>query len=314
MKIFENTFFKFFLALIIIFIFLFTACNVQETISIPETVLFSTPSPIDLVISSPIVVDLSELLQNEEPVPPLVDSPAEKEDVIPKTPVENDQEKDPVKKILTPEIVAPESTPVLKKKSGKKNHTNSETEETSVEMAASPVPKSSNSQVITPVPNPSSPDEEPISENPPVSPDPVNITPNPTPTSSLTLVSGRYTHEDLELASRVAYLESGSFEGRKAVLNVIFNRCRSSDFGGGTTSVRDEVFRKNQFSVVKSDSFDSVSVPESLLSAANDIFNKENTVLPDNILFFRSSRKGEEWDSKVFYKTIGGNSFFSRES
>ena len=123
--------------------------------------------------------------------------------------------------------------------------------------------------------------------------------------------SGDYSTDDLLLACKVAYLEAGNTDGRKAVLNVIYNRCISSKFGGGKTTIEEEVFRKSQFSVVNNSKFSDLTISDELLDYANDIFNNKHNVIPENVLFFRSSKKGNEWGNKVFYETIGGNSFFT---
>ena len=96
-----------------------------------------------------------------------------------------------------------------------------------------------------------------------------------------------------------------------AVLSVIFNRCNSSAFGGGKTDIRTEVYRKNQFSVVKRDDFLTASVPSSLVDAAKRVFTQGGSVLPENVVFFRVASKGTEWGDKIYYDTIGGNCFFA---
>ena len=127
----------------------------------------------------------------------------------------------------------------------------------------------------------------------------------PSPTADPVTVS------EHELAARVAFFESGSEEGRMAVLSVIFNRCNSSAFGGGKTDIRTEVYRKNQFSVVKRDDFLTASVPSSLVDAAKRVFTQGGSVLPENVVFFRVASKGTEWGDKIYYDTIGGNCFFA---
>ncbi|MCR5073147.1 MAG: cell wall hydrolase [Clostridiales bacterium] len=127
----------------------------------------------------------------------------------------------------------------------------------------------------------------------------------PSPTAEPVTVS------EHELAARVAFFESGSEEGRMAVLSVIYNRCNSSAFGGGKTDIRTEVYRKNQFSVVKRDDFLTASVPSSLVDAAKRVFTQGGSVLPENVVFFRVASKGTEWGDKIYYDTIGGNCFFA---
>ena len=144
-----------------------------------------------------------------------------------------------------------------------------------------------------------------IELNPVTTPTSTPATPGPTQTAEPSTVS------EHELASRVAFFESGSEEGRMAVLSIIYNRCNSSAFGGGKTDIRTEVYRKNQFSVVKRDDFLTASVPSSLIEAAKRVFTQGASVLPENVVFFRVASKGTEWGDKIYYDTIGGNCFFA---
>ena len=117
---------------------------------------------------------------------------------------------------------------------------------------------------------------------------------------------------ELVLAAKVAYLEArGKGEAAyRAVLSVIYNRCKSSRFGGGETSITTEVYRKSQFSVVNGSSFESTEPPAEIVEYARDVFVNGNTNVPAGVLFFRAERLGESWGDKTFYQTIGGNSFF----
>lgn len=128
--------------------------------------------------------------------------------------------------------------------------------------------------------------------------------PDPTPAEGL--------EAELVLAAKVAYLEArGKGEAAyRAVLSVIYNRCKSSRFGGGETSITTEVYRKSQFSVVNGSSFKSTEPPAEIVEYARDVFVNGNTNVPAGVLFFRAERLGESWGDKTFYQTIGGNSFF----
>ena len=123
-------------------------------------------------------------------------------------------------------------------------------------------------------------------------------------------VSGSYSYEDLELAARVAYFETGNSDGYKAVLSVIYNRCMSEKFGGKKTSIPTEVYRSSQFSVVKNSKFESTTAPDKIIEYANDVFNRGKTTVPETVLFFRAASRGTEWGDKIYYDTIGGNAFF----
>ena len=128
--------------------------------------------------------------------------------------------------------------------------------------------------------------------------------PDPTPAEGL--------EAELVLAAKVAYLEArGKGEAAyRAVLSVIYNRCKSSRFGGGETSITTEIYRKSQFSVVNGSSFESTEPPAEIVEYARDVFVNGNTNVPAGVLFFRAERLGESWGDKTFYQTIGGNSFF----
>lgn len=128
--------------------------------------------------------------------------------------------------------------------------------------------------------------------------------PDPTPAEGL--------EAELVLAAKVAYLEArGKGEAAyRAVLSVIYNRCKSSRFGGGETSITTEVYRKSQFSVVNGSSFESTEPPAEIVEYARNVFVNGNTNVPAGVLFFRAERLGESWGDKTFYQTIGGNSFF----
>ena len=118
--------------------------------------------------------------------------------------------------------------------------------------------------------------------------------------------------DDLVLAARVAYLEAGvrNEHAYRAVLCVLFNRCVATRFGGETTDIATEAYRKGQFSVIHHKNFKKLEPPEEIVDAARDIFVYGNLDLPENILFFCAERLGKSWGGRRFYKNIGGNLFF----
>ena len=120
------------------------------------------------------------------------------------------------------------------------------------------------------------------------------------------------TEKDLILAARVAYLEAGdrSEAAYRAVLCVIYNRCMAPRFGGGVTEISEEVYRKNQFSVIHNKRFSKIEPPEAIVEAARDIFVYGNLDLPEDVLFFCASRLGRHFGGRKFYQDIGGNLFF----
>ena len=120
------------------------------------------------------------------------------------------------------------------------------------------------------------------------------------------------TEADLIRAARVAYLEAGAKNeaAYRAVLCVLYNRCIATRFGGGVTTISEEVYRKSQFSVIHNKRFKTLEPPEEIVEAARDIFVYGNLDLPENVLFFCAARLGKHFGGRRFYKNIGGNLFF----
>ena len=134
--------------------------------------------------------------------------------------------------------------------------------------------------------------------------------PTPVPTSSQTVpsVSGSYSGEDILLAARVAYFESGrTEEGYRAVLCVVLNRVESSRW---PDTVYDVVFQKYQFTVVGRSDFLTKTIPDSVIGYANDVFNNGNRILPTYVMSFRSATTDKVWGTRTFYDTYGGNDFY----
>jgi len=144
-----------------------------------------------------------------------------------------------------------------------------------------------------------------------ITPAPTNApTATPVQTSSQQppSVSGTYSGEDVLLAARVAYFESGKSEdGYRAVVCVILNRVESSRW---PNSVYDVVFQKSQFSVVGRSDFLTKTIPDSVIGYANDVLNGGNRLLPTNVMSFRSATTEKVWGSRTYYATYGGNDFY----
>ena len=257
----------------------------------------------------------------EETAPSAADPQAEKENP------QETQDNDPADALQQQENGVPDSaTPVPEPlTTASSNDVPDPTQTPKQKQTPSPAPKPTRTPKPTPSPTPKptrtpkpTPDQD--SGSVPVTvreetPAP-EIELNPVATQTATPAAPSPTAEPVtvsehELAARVAFFESGSEEGRMAVLSVIFNRCNSSAFGGGKTDIRTEVYRKNQFSVVKRDDFLTASVPSSLVDAAKRVFTQGGSVLPENVVFFRVASKGTEWGDKIYYDTIGGNCFFA---
>jgi len=150
-----------------------------------------------------------------------------------------------------------------------------------------------------------------ITPAPTATPAPTNApTATPVQTSSQQPpnVSGAYSGEDVLLAARVAYFESGKSEdGYRAVVCVILNRVESSRW---PNSVYDVVFQKSQFSVVGRSDFLTKTIPDSVIGYANDVLNGGNRLLPTNVMSFRSATTEKVWGSRTYYATYGGNDFY----
>lgn len=122
-------------------------------------------------------------------------------------------------------------------------------------------------------------------------------------------VSGPYSGEDVLLAARVAYFESGKSEdGYRAVLCVILNRVESSKW---PNSVSDVVYQKSQFSVVGRSDFLTKTIPDSVINYANDVLNNANRLLATNVISFRSAQTDKTWGTRTYVGTYGGNDFYS---
>lgn len=119
-----------------------------------------------------------------------------------------------------------------------------------------------------------------------------------------------FSADELLLVAQVVQEESkgSGVEARAAVANVIYNRIASSRFPDSVSGV---IFQKNQFTVARDEDKLRAVVPVSkTIEAVNQIFIGGDMILPDDVLYFRSSKKGTSWDKRVYYATYGGNSFF----
>lgn len=150
-----------------------------------------------------------------------------------------------------------------------------------------------------------------------IAPEPT-ATPTPKPTATATPVqtssqqppnvSGAYSGEDVLLAARVAYFESGkSEEGYRAVVCVILNRVEASKW---PNSVYDVVYQKSQFSVIGRSDFLTKTIPDSVIGYANDVLNNGNRLLPSHVMSFRSATSEKVWGTRTYYGTFGGNDYY----
>ena len=121
---------------------------------------------------------------------------------------------------------------------------------------------------------------------------------------------GGYSADELLLIAQVVQEEAKGtdVEARAAVANIIYNRLNSSKF---PNSVEGVLFQKNQFTVTRNEEKLRAVMPISkTVEAVNQIFIGGDMILPDDVLYFRSSKKGTSWNKRVYYATFGGNSFF----
>lgn len=119
-----------------------------------------------------------------------------------------------------------------------------------------------------------------------------------------------YTAEELLLIAQVVYEEArgATSEGYAAVANIIYNRIISSRFPNTVNGV---IFQKSQFTVADDDIY-GVKPASGAVAGVKQIFISGDTLLPDSVMYFRSSSKGTSWSGFTYYTTIGGNSFFYR--
>ncbi len=180
------------------------------------------------------------------------------------------------------------------------------------EPTPTPTPKATPKPTVKPTPTPAptpKPTAKPTST--PASTPKATPEPTPTPSGSVSIPtesSGKYASEDIYLAACMLCVEGRDDleEGYLAMANVLYNRCRSTAFGGRETSIATELYRKNQFA-----SIDGVTPNQRAINAADAVFNGGTRVLPDGVMYFRSSRLGEYWNEKrKFYKTIGSNNYY----
>ncbi len=120
-----------------------------------------------------------------------------------------------------------------------------------------------------------------------------------------------YTADELLLIAQVVHEEAkgNSLEAQAAVANTIYNRIKSSRF---PNSVKGVIFQKNQYTVVRSaEQIGAVKPSSKAVDAVLQIFVDENTILPADVMYFRTASKGTFWsDNYEYYGTYGNNSFF----
>lgn len=304
------------LALVLIAELALCACTNEQEVEVPLSVAFALEE--DKIVS--LHVQSAPTVEPLQPTPGTTQPPSPTVTLTEAPSLESTEEQmespEPtVKPMGTPKPIAtPKQTPKPTPKAGRTA--------SSVPAASTEAPKPTQVPLIVPPAEQPTPVLKPTDIPPPApTPAPVPIIPgehtplSSTPQPTATPVgptSEPGEQDELVLAAKVAYLEAkgNGEEAYRAVLSVIYNRCKSSRFGGGETSITTEVFRKSQFSVVNNSKFDTLVPPSEILEYARDIFENDNPDLPSDVVFFRAARLGEEWGSRTYYKTIGGNAFF----
>jgi hypothetical protein len=109
-----------------------------------------------------------------------------------------------------------------------------------------------------------------------------------------------YSEGEKIYMARCVYAEARgeSFEGQVAVATVIINRFESGKFG---SSVKKVVFARNQFAVSK-------RYNDKILAAVEEAIERRGDY-PDNMFYFQASKR-KTWRNFVYYKRIGGHSFY----
>jgi len=102
------------------------------------------------------------------------------------------------------------------------------------------------------------------------------------------------------LIARVVYSEARGelFEGQVAVATVVLNRFESGLFGSSIAKV---VFASGQFAITERYNSKMLLAVEAAIERMGDY--------PDNMFFFQAS-KSRTWRNFVYYKRIGGHSFY----
>lgn len=118
-------------------------------------------------------------------------------------------------------------------------------------------------------------------------------------------VKPSYSQEDLELLSRIVYVEARglSQEAKLAVANVVMNRVKSPRF---PNTIKEVIYQRGQFPPAHKSSFLNNKVSSQALEAAKRALEGENNI--DDCLFFNNrpfkSKKND------LYKVIEGEYFY----
>lgn len=135
--------------------------------------------------------------------------------------------------------------------------------------------------------------------------------PEERPMIERSVTPGEYTEDELYLIAQLIYAEGkgGSSDSYEALASVVYNRMQSSRFPDTAEGV---CYQSGQFTVVRKDSFRSSVPAQKALDAVHTVFVEGKVILPEKVMYFKSSRLSKEWgSSRDYYATIGGNMFYS---
>lgn len=119
-----------------------------------------------------------------------------------------------------------------------------------------------------------------------------------------------YTEEELDIIARLIHAEGNtSSESLEAIASVFYNRLISNKF---PDTVEGVAFQKSQFTVTRNrDKFDNIQPSPAAKEAVQKVFVRGTITLPAEIMYFKSTSLSQSWGSRVYYKTIDGNMFYS---
>lgn len=129
----------------------------------------------------------------------------------------------------------------------------------------------------------------------------------------LSASAASYTDDEILLA-KVVQLEAGTdYVNCLAAGSVVINRLENYDRWHCNT-LSEVIYAKNQFSVVKSSKFKTLSPNKKCLEVARCLL-KYGSQLPKGVEYFRDSKYGKSsWGSHKYYKIYGGNTFYFHSS
>lgn len=115
-------------------------------------------------------------------------------------------------------------------------------------------------------------------------------------------IASTITQEEIDLIAGITLLEAGnqSMTGKRAVVEVIFNRILSDEF---PNTVHDVIFQKNQFTTAKNLSVAKPTQEE--YEAIEMVLNESEPILDVDVMFF--SPNG--FRNRTTYDRIGGHVF-----